>query len=134
MSTKSQQALGLALGAAIIVTLFLLVDPHNASMAKGLAQGGAFALAVAAFAFWRANRNPGGVSAAERGMAGLADERDNRVTEKALAFAGLASFGWMAMAVLLIGVGVRPEIPGAVMVWGQLVTLIGAYVWHSRRM
>lgn len=123
---------GLATGLAGIITLYLFIEPRNPLVANGALIGGLVALFGAAIAIWRSNK-PSATSV-ERGISGLADERDSAVSRAAFAFAGKVSFLWIGGGVIAIGVGAPPEVASAVMIWGQLLSLIGALLFYSRKL
>ena len=56
------------------------------------------------------------------------------MSRAAFAFAGKMSFLWITGGAIAIGVGASPEITSAAMIYGQLLSLIGALVFYSRKL
>lgn len=90
------------------------------------------ALVLVAVAFWRGGK-PSATSI-EREVSGHADERDRQVAKNAFAFAGKVALLWMGAGVVAIGVGARADIASALMIGGQLLSLIAGWVFYSRRL
>lgn len=116
----------------MLVTGYLFILPRNDSLAHGFLTGGLVAISAAGIAFWRANR-PSATSF-ERGMSGHADERDIAVGQAAMAFGGKVSLLWISGGVIAMGVGAPVEIASTLMIWGQLLSLVGAWIFYSRRL
>lgn len=124
--------IGLLFGVVVLVTLYVFIRPLNDSLANGFLVGGLVAIGGMAIAFWRANK-PSATSF-ERGVSGNADERDKAVGQAAFAFAGKVAVLWISGGVIAIGVGAPAEIASAVMIWGQLLSLVGGWIFYSRKL
>lgn len=131
-SRRFAQLFGVLGGLVALVTGYLLILPRNDSLANGFLVGGAVAVAGAAVAFWRANK-PSATSF-ERGVSGSADERDNAVAQAAFALGGKVSVLWISGGVIAMGVGAPVDIASTLMIWGQLLSLIGGWIYYSRKL
>lgn len=129
---RGRRVAGLLAGLVVLITLYLALRPVNPSLANGALAGGLVALIAAAIVFLRAGR-PSATSF-ERGVSGLADERDSSIAQHAFAFAGKVAILWIGAGVIAIGVGADPAIASAAMIWGQLLSLVGAWIFYSRRL
>ena len=125
---------GLTSGLAAAVTLVILLAANGQdSMAKGAAIGGGAVLLLFCVAVVRALRNPTRLTHAERTVTGHGDERDLRLTEKALATTGLVAIPATAVATVALTLG-APTVPVmAVLMWLLVVVLVVASVVGARR-
>ncbi len=116
----------------VLVTGWLLIRPHNASLAKGFLGGGVGTVAVLIIVLFRGRARAG--HSLTRSITDAADERDHAVMQSSLALSGVASIGWMSAAVIALGVGAPVAPVAALMIWGQLLTLAIAYAAYARRL
>lgn len=119
-------------GLTVVVSAWLLMRPHNPSLAKGFLIGGFAMVLVLAVVFFRGRARAG--HSLTRSITDSADERDRAVLQSSLAVAGGASIAWMSAAAVALGVGAPVAPVTAVMLWGQLVTLVAAYGLYARRL
>ena len=116
----------------VVLTGWMLIRPHNPSLAKGFLIGGIAAVAVLVIILVRGRAKAG--HSLTRSVAGAADERDQAVLTAALAVAGVTSIPLMSAAVVALGVGAPVAPVAGLMIWSQLLTLVIAYAVNSRRL
>lgn len=131
--TPRQHVVALVLALAVILTLFVLLHPRNASLANGILSGGLAVLAFGVFALVRRGRGRGS-SSLERGLGSAADERDEALMTRTLAVDGIAGMALMSANLVAVALGVRPEVAGTLATWADLGVMGAAYAWHARRM
>lgn len=131
--TRPQQAASLGAAVAAIATAFLLLRPHQPSMAFGVLLGGGVVVLFGLFALLRHGRGAGS-SPFERGMGGAADERDKALMTQTFAVGGVAAMLFMAADLVAIALGAPAEMAGACMMWATVLVMVIAYVVNARRM
>ncbi len=123
--------IGLAAGLAVVVALFFVLRTASDSVALGALVGGLSVVALLAVAIWRARRGTATASLT-RSAAGVADERDADVMRRSLAVGGSTSLIWLPGSLVAIVLGADPMIAVTVALYGQLATLVVAYLVVQR--
>jgi len=123
---------GFVAGIAVVVALFFLLRTANDSVALGALVGGLLVMALLAVAVWR-SRHGTATAALARSAAGVADERDADVMRRTLAVGGSTSMMWLPGALVAIVLGADPMIAVTIALYGQLATLVVAYIVTERR-
>lgn len=122
---------GFAAGLAVVVALFFVLRTASDSVALGALVGGLSVMALLAVAIWRARRGTA-TAALTRSAAGVADERDADVMRRSLAVGGSTSLIWLPGSLVAIVLGADPMISVTVALYGQLATLVIAYLVVER--
>ncbi len=122
---------GFAAGLAVVVALYFVLRTASDSVALGALVGGLSVMALLAVAIWRARRGTATASLT-RSAAGVADERDADVMRRSLAVGGSTSMIWLPGSLVAIVLGADPMISVTVALYGQLATLVIAYLVVQR--
>lgn len=127
--------LTVAMAAAVSVIgagSLLLTRYGPGNMGRGFAVGGGvmtLAMLVAAIRVRHTQKS----TLAERALTGTGDEREQRITERALALLGLVSVPLVGVAACAIAIGAAPDMTLALLLWALLAVLVLAHVTYAKR-
>lgn len=131
---RAQVVLGLAVGAAVVITLGLLLREQGpGNMGNGMLAGGALALLGFGLAAWRVWYRPDRASSLDRSIIGSGDERDDAILTRALAVAGVTALPLTGLAVVAIALSISTDAVLAVLIFAQAAALVAAYLFQVRR-
>ncbi len=131
---RAQVVLGLAVGAAVVITLGLLLREQGpGNMGNGMLAGGALGLLGFGLAAWRVWYRPDRASSLDRSIIGSGDERDDAILTRALAVAGVTALPLTGLAVVAIALSISTDAVLAVLIFAQAAVLVAAYLFQVRR-
>ncbi|MDO5696977.1 MAG: hypothetical protein Q4G51_03275 [Dermatophilus congolensis] len=118
---------------AVVAWLFLFTPESDHGIAWGMLGGAAAGLVATALAGWRARHHADSLTVAERLTAGVDDERDRAIKQRAWALTGQASMVYASATCIALMLGAPTGITSAVLLWAMLVTFYLSMVIQARR-